>query len=136
VQSGVHSVHGVQNVQSVQGVQYSGTQKNQGIYSGIQNGIQDKYHVTYQGQSQQQQGFGTGYSGSGQYHAGGFQGIFGQGQKTQDAYINKYYQNKHISEIIGFDGKPFGYPFDRPLTTGALSVPNVYVQTVHVYHEN
>jgi len=129
VQSGIHGVQGVQG-------QYS---EVQGVHSGVQSGIQGKYHVTYQGQSQQQQGLGVGYTGSGQYHAGGYQGILGQGQKSQDAYVSRYYQNKHISEIIGgaisLDGKPLGYPLDRPLTTGALSVPNIYVQTVYVHHE-
>ncbi|XP_077255542.1 hexamerin 110 [Temnothorax americanus] len=142
VQSGVQGLQGLQGIQGVQGVQgaqYS--QENQGVQSGIQHGIQGKYPVTYQGQSQQQQGLGVGYTGSGQYHAGGFQNILGQGQgqKTQDASVSQYYQNKHISEIIGgaisLDGKPLGYPLDRPLTPGALSVPNLYVQTVHIQHE-
>ncbi|KAG5309971.1 CRPI protein, partial [Pseudoatta argentina] len=136
VQSGTQGIHGVQDVQSEHGIQYSGAKGNQGLFNSIQSGIQSKYHFTYQGQSQQYQGLGVGYTGSGQYHAGGFQG---QGQKTQDTNVNKYYQNKHISEIIGgaisLDGKPLGYPLDRPLTTGALSVPNVYVQTVYISHE-
>ncbi|XP_011879152.1 PREDICTED: hexamerin-like [Vollenhovia emeryi] len=139
-QQGIHGAQGVQSgVQGVQGTQYSGVQGTQGVHSGIQSGIQGKYHTTYQGQSQQQQGYGVGYTGSGQYHAGGFQGILGQGHQGQDGYVSKYYQNKHISEIIGgaisLDGKPLGYPLDRPLTTGALSVPNVYVHTVHIHHE-
>lgn len=127
-------MHGIQGVTETQ----SGVQ---GIHTGIQHGLQGKYHVTYQGQSQQQQGLGTAYTGSGQYHAGGFQNILsqGQGQKTQDGYVSKYYQNKPISQIIGgaisLDGKPLGYPLDRPLTTGALSASNVHVQTVYVYHE-
>lgn len=127
------SQQGVQGVRGVQSEQYSGVQ---GVHH---SGIQGKYHVTYQGQSQQQQGYGVGYIGSGQYHAGGFQNILGQGHKTQDAYVSTYYQNKHISNIIGgaisLDGKPLGYPLDRPLTVGALSVPNIYVQTVLVHHE-
>ena len=140
VQSSIQGVHGVQDVQSEHGnIQYSGIKGNQGLFNSIQSGIQSKYHFTYQGQSQQHQGLSVGYTGSGQYHAGGFQGILGQGQKTQDANVNKYYQNKHISEIIGgaisLDGKPLGYPLDRPLTTNALSVPNVYVQTVYISHE-
>jgi hypothetical protein len=119
-----------QNVQTVSSSQ-SGVQ-------GIQSGIQGKYHTTYQGQSQQQQGHGTVYTGSGQYHAGGFQNILTQG-KDQQKYVSKFFQNKYISQIIGgavsFDGKPLGYPLDRPLTTGAFSVPNIHVQTVYVYHE-
>lgn len=53
--------------------------------------------------------------------------------------MSEYYHTKHISEIIGgavsLDGKPYGYPLDRPLTPGALYSPNVYVHTVYVYHE-
>lgn len=130
----------MQGVQGVIGAQ-SGVQGIQGVNSGLQTGIQGKYHATYQGQSQQQQGHGTVYTGSGQYHAGGYQNILtqGPGQYTQDGYVSKYYQTKPVSQIIGgaisLDGKPLGYPLDRPLTTGALSVPNVYVQTVYVYHE-
>lgn len=133
VQGVPQSVQGIQNVQGLQGLQ--GIQGNVG---GIQSGIQGKYQTTYQGQSQQQQGHGIGNIGSGQSHAGGFQGIFSQGQKIQDSHVSKYYQNKHISQIIGgaisLDGKPLGYPLERPLSTGALSVPNVHVQTVYIHH--
>lgn len=128
---GVQGIQGLQNLQSLQGVQ--GRQGN--VVGGVQSGIQSKYQTTYQGQSQQQQGL----TGSGQCHAGGFQNILSQGQKIQDSDVSKYYQNKPISQIIGgaisLDGKPLGYPLDRPLSTGALSVPNVHVQTVHIYHE-
>lgn len=132
---------GVQGTQqSNQDVQ-QGVQGAQGnIVGGIQSGIQSQYQSTYQGQSQQQQGYGTGYAGSGQTHAGGFQNVFSQGQKVQDSYVSKYYQNKPISQIIGgaisLDGKPFNYPLDRPLSAGALSAPNVYVHTTYIQHED
>jgi hypothetical protein len=137
-QQSTQSIQGVQGFQTLQGLQgvqnVQGTQGN--VVGGIQSGIQDRYQITYQGQSQQQQGLAVGYTGSGQYHAGGFQNIFSQGQKIQDS---NYYQNKPISQIIGgaisLDGRPLGYPLDRPLSTGALSVPNVHVQTVYIYHE-
>lgn len=140
-QQSTQSIQGVQGFQTLQGLQgvqnVQGTQGN--VVGGIQSGIQDRYQTTYQGQSQQQQGFAVGYTGSGQYHAGGFQNIFSQGQKIQDSYASNYYQNKPISQIIGgaisLDGRPLGYPLDRPLSTGALSVPNVHVQTVYIYHE-
>lgn len=137
-----------QNAAAVQGGQQSnqgGQQDNQspqnvqsleeGNAGGVQSG---QYQFTYQGQSQQQQGYGAANAGSGQSHAGGFQNVFNQGQ--QDSSVSKYYQNKPISQIIGgaisLDGKPFNYPLDRPLSAGALSVPNVYVQTAYIQHED
>lgn len=127
-----------QSNQDVQGVQQ--VQGAQGNVGGIQSGIQSQYQSTYQGQSQQQQGHGAGYAGSGQSHAGGFQNVFNQGQRVQDSSVSQYYQNKPISQIIGgaisLDGKPFNYPLDRPLSAGALSVPNVYVQTAYIQHED
>lgn len=140
---GVQGLHGLQDVKNVvQGLQnLQGLHSLQGVRNvvgGIQSLIQGRYQTTYQGQSQQQQ-LGVGNIGSGQYHAGGFQGIFSQGQKIQDTSVSQYYQNKHISHIIGgaisLDGKPLGYPLDRPLSTSALSVPNVYVQTVYIHHK-
>lgn len=125
VQGGQQSNQGPQNVQSAQ----------QGNVGGAQPG---QYQSTYQGQSQQQQGYGATNTGSGQSHAGGFQNIFNQRQ--QDSSVSRYYQNKPISQIIGgaisLDGKPFNYPLDRPLSAGALSVPNVYVQTAYIQHED
>lgn len=94
---------------------------------------------TYQGQSQQEHGHDVRHYGSGQYHAGGYQGIWSQGQRVQDGYVSEYYHDKHISEIIGgaisLDERPLGYPLDRPLSHGVWYAPNIYVQTVHVYHE-
>nr|XP_012214582.1 PREDICTED: hexamerin-like isoform X1 [Linepithema humile]XP_012214583.1 PREDICTED: hexamerin-like isoform X1 [Linepithema humile] len=137
VQPGVRQgVRGVQGVQGAQGIH--GLQGIQSVLSGL-HGIQNKYRTTYQGQSQQQQGLNVMYTGSGQHHAGGWQGILSQGQKAQDTHVGRHHQNKHISQVIGgavsLDGKPLGFPLDRPLTTGALSVPNVHVHTVYVYHQ-
>ncbi|XP_012258794.2 hexamerin-like isoform X2 [Athalia rosae] len=54
-------------------------------------------------------------------------------------YLADYYKFKPITEIIGgsvsFDGRPLGYPFDRPLALGALDVPNIKVCKIFVYHE-
>lgn len=143
MQQGVQGIQGVQGLQGVQGVQgVQGLQGVQGV-SGLQShfstqGIQNKYRHTYQGQSQLQQGVGAVYIGSGQHHAGGWQGALSHGQ-TQDALVSQYHQNRHISHVIGgavsLDGKPLGFPLDRPLTSGALSVPNIHVQTVYVYHQ-
>ncbi|EFN84888.1 hexamerin [Harpegnathos saltator] len=143
VQGGVPtSVPSVQNVQGrMPGVETARhVVQTEGIHSGLHGDVQQgKYQGTYQGQSHQAQGYGVGYYGSGLYHAGGYQNIFGQGQKVQEGQVNEYYQGKHISEIIGgavsLDGKPYGYPLNRPLTPGALFVPNVHIQTVYVYHE-
>ncbi|XP_076648924.1 hexamerin 110 [Halictus rubicundus] len=76
---------------------------------------------------------------SGQLHAGGFQGIHAQQHTVQDQSVHEHYQNQPISDIIGgaisLDGKPLGFPLDRPLSVSALSVPNIFVKDVLVYHE-
>lgn len=60
--------------------------------------------------------------------------------KHNAEYLKKYYHGKHISEIIGgyvsLDGKPLGYPLDRPLGVSALYVPNIKVADVIVYHQD
>ncbi|MBN4724464.1 hypothetical protein H4F31_24010, partial [Escherichia coli] len=82
---------------------------------------------------------GSGIVASGQQHAGGWQSIYAQPQTVQDQIVSEYYQNKPISEVIGgaisLDGKPLGFPLDRPLSLGALSVPNIFVKDVLVFHQ-
>ncbi|XP_008558555.1 hexamerin [Microplitis demolitor] len=55
-------------------------------------------------------------------------------------YLKKYYQGKHISEIIGgavsLDYKPLGYPLDRPLAPSAFYIPNMKVAEFMVYHHD
>ncbi|XP_029048952.1 allergen Cr-PI-like [Osmia bicornis bicornis] len=158
VQTGPHSVRGGQGVQY--GVPLQGGQGIQGMNVGLQ-GVSGLSGVGAQGvqavkiaygmegaqgiggvqswASQVQGGIqGTGIVASGQQHAGGFQGVYAQPQTVQDQTVYEYYQNKPISEIIGgaisLDGKPLGFPLDRPLTAGALSVPNIFVKDVLVYH--
>ncbi|XP_066595017.1 hexamerin-like [Prorops nasuta] len=158
VVGGIHQQYG-QGQQGVYGQQYQGQQyqgqqykQQQGQYQqghvgqgyydqltqgvqGITHGYHSTYQGTYQGQSQ-----GHEYTGSGPYHQGGFQGIYGyQDQKQQQSYVSQYYEDKPVSHIIGgaisLDGKPLGFPLDRPLAVSALYVPNIYVKDVYVYHE-
>ncbi|KAJ8679507.1 hypothetical protein QAD02_015294 [Eretmocerus hayati] len=60
--------------------------------------------------------------------------------QTSEQYLNNYYNNKYIGDIIGgavsLDGKPLGYPLDRQLAHSAFYAPNIYVQDVAVYHQS
>jgi hypothetical protein len=91
------------------------------------------------------QGHKTEYYGSA--HHPSTSGYFGsypsgmyQGYRGHEEHLHHYYQGKHISEIIGgfvsLDGRPLGYPFDRPLATSAFYAPNFYVKDVIVYHSD
>lgn len=155
VAQGVQGVQGVQNVQGVQGVQ--GVQSVQGVQglSSVMQGVQQSVfgqgvqgmNVPYgmqRGQmwpNSQVQGAvpGSGNVASGQQHAGGWQSIYAQPQTVQDQTVSEYYQNKPVSQVAGgamsLDGKPLGFPLDRPLSLGALSVPNIFVKDVLVFHQ-
>ncbi|XP_012154393.1 hexamerin 110 [Megachile rotundata] len=147
--AGVQGLAGVQGIQgTVQGVAagLQGVQQTLGAEQGPQavkiaygmEGAQGIGGVQSWGPQVQGGIAGTGIVASGQQHAGGFQGAYAQPQTVQDPTVSEYFQNKPISEIIGgaisLDGKPLGFPLDRPLTPGALSVPNIFVKDVLVYH--
>ncbi|KOC66106.1 Hexamerin [Habropoda laboriosa] len=147
VQQGLQDLQGLQGVQGgQQGIQaiLKGVQGVWGLAQGVQ-GVKVPYGMQgshIQGNWQEpevQGGIEGGIVASGQQHAGGFQGIYAQLQTVQDQSVTEYYQNKPISEIIGgaisLDGKPFGFPLERPMTPGALSVPNIFVKEVLVFHE-
>ncbi|XP_043466523.1 hexamerin-like [Leptopilina heterotoma] len=71
-------------------------------------------------------------------------GVEGQDdeQNTQRSgqIVEKYYNNLPISQVIGgaisLDGKPFGWPLDRPIAPSAWSVPNVFARDVVIYHQD
>ncbi|CAK9814885.1 Allergen Cr-PI [Anthophora plagiata] len=164
VQQGIQGVQGLQGlqdaqqgIQGVQGVPASlkGVQSVWGVGQGVR-GVKVPYGMEgiqqisegWQGSQVQsggrqelqvQGGIQGGIVASGQQHAGGFQGIYAQPQTVQDRSVSEYYQDKPISQIIGgaisLDGKPLGFPLERPLTPGALSVPNIFVKEVLVFHE-
>ncbi|XP_015605369.1 hexamerin [Cephus cinctus] len=63
-----------------------------------------------------------------------------QGQTMTDSYLKDYWSNQPVQNIIGgvvsLDGRPLGYPLERPLAPGALYVPNIKVVDVQVYCED
>lgn len=71
-------------------------------------------------------------------------GVEGQDeeQNTQRSgqIVEKYYDNLPISQVIGgaisLDGRPFGWPLDRPIAPSAWSVPNVFARDVVIYHQD
>ncbi|XP_033209434.1 hexamerin-like [Belonocnema kinseyi] len=76
--------------------------------------------------------------------SGGFGGIGGEGVSSADwksaNIVQQYYNKLPISQVIGgaisLDGKPLGWPLDRPLGPSAWSVPNMACQDVLIFHQD
>lgn len=135
LQHGGHGGHGGQGGQGGQRGQLMGQQSWQTQqHLGVQEGIQQQGIYEQQGT---QGGIGQ---GSGHRHGGGFQGVHqGVDETKQGGVLGQYYGDKNIVEVIGgavsLDGRPLGYPLNRPLGPSVYNVPNIYVVDVHVHHE-
>ncbi|KAK0083649.1 hypothetical protein PV325_008451 [Microctonus aethiopoides] len=132
------------------GMHQGGIYQGEGVQHGVYQG-EGAQHGVYQGEGAHHgsvygQGHIYPYGGvsvEGGHHGAHHEGMGQEGYnvyKHNAEYLKKYYHGKHISEIIGgyvsLDGKPLGYPLDRPLGVSALYVPNIKVADVIVYHQD
>ncbi|XP_033232129.1 hexamerin-like [Belonocnema kinseyi] len=113
-----------------------------GVYGGAETGVlNEEFGQMLPGEIQLipgvQGGVGSGVSG-------GFGGILGGVVSSADrksaTIVQQYYQKLPISQVIrgaiSLDGKPLGWPLDRPLRPSVWSVPNMACQDVLIFHED
>lgn len=139
-QHGVGSEHYVHQEQQQEPIIGQGAGVGAGVVGGVHHGLGNSGLGGVGGgvlggvypETQGQQ-----HHGSGHYPGTGYHSV-NQGWKQHNQYLHQHYHNKHIGEIIGgtisLDGRPLGYPLDRPLAHSAFYAQNIFVKDAYVYH--